>query len=64
MERNKGITLVALIITVILMLILASVSVTVAINDKLMIKTQDATKQVQNQMDTQNRWTQNIINEF
>ena len=44
MKNNKGITLIALIITIIVMLILVGVTVTVAINGGLFQKTKEAAK--------------------
>ena len=45
MKGQKGITLVALIITIIVMLILVAVSITVAINGGLFDKAKDAGNQ-------------------
>ena len=45
MRSQKGITLVALVITIIVMLILVGVSVTVAINGGLFDKAKDAKNQ-------------------
>jgi len=45
MKDQKGITLVALIITIIVMLILVTVSVTVALNTGLFSAAQNATEQ-------------------
>lgn len=49
MKGQKGITLVALIITIIVMLILVAVSVTVAINGGLFDKAKDAGNQWEDQ---------------
>ena len=65
MRNNKGITLVVLIVTVIIMLILLSVSVTYVFNeDGLVDNAKEAKEQVENKMEEQNSWTQNIIDEF
>ena len=47
MKKQKGITLIALIITIIVMLILVGVSVTVAINGGLFDKAKDGAKNTQ-----------------
>lgn len=47
MKGQKGITLVALVITIIVMLILVGVSVTVAINGGLFTKAQDGARNTQ-----------------
>ena len=41
-KNNKGITLIALIITIIVMLIMVSVAINVVINGELMNTTQEA----------------------
>ena len=64
MKNSKGITLIALIITIAVMLILASVSVIGAINGGLIGSAQKAKEQVENQITAQEQWTQNIIDEF
>ena len=43
-ERNKGITLIALIITIILLLILSAVSVDLVINGNIFIKSEKTVK--------------------
>ena len=43
-KRNKGITLIALIITIIIMLILVATTVSVTLNSGLFDKTGEATK--------------------
>lgn len=65
MRNNKGITLVVLITTVIVMLILLGVSVSFILNeDGIVEDAQNAKEQVENQIKEQEQWTQNIINEF
>jgi len=65
MRGNKGITLVALIVTITVMLILLGVSLTFVFNeDGLIDDAQKTTEHVQKQINKQNQWTQNIIDEF
>lgn len=48
MKNQKGITLVALVITIIVMLILVAVSITIALNGNLFGITKEAAKNTQN----------------
>jgi len=64
MKDSRGITLIALIITIVVMIILASVSVVGVINGGLIQSSIEAKEQVENQITTQEQWTQNIIDEF
>ena len=50
-KKQNGITLIALIITIIVMLILVGVSVTVAINGGLFIKVKDASNRTEQEME-------------
>ena len=49
--KQKGITLIALIITIIVMLILVGVTINVSLNGGLFTKTSDASKQMQVEAD-------------
>ncbi len=48
MKEQKGITLIALVITIIVMLILVAVSVTIALNGGLFSKAKEAAKDTNN----------------
>ena len=48
MKNQKGITLVALVITIIVMLILVAVSITIALNGNLFDTAKDVAKNTQN----------------
>ena len=52
-ERNKGITLIALIITIILLLILLAVSVDLVINENIFIKSEKTVKRANEKTDQQ-----------
>ena len=52
-ERNKGITLIALIITIILLLILSAVSVDLVINGNIFIKSEKTVKRANEKTDQQ-----------
>ena len=52
-ERNKGITLIALIITIILLLILLAVSVDLVINENIFIKSEKTVKRANEKADQQ-----------
>lgn len=54
MKNQKGITLVALVITIIVMLILVAVSITIALNGNLFGITKDAAKGTQNAINEEN----------
>lgn len=66
MKNQKGITLIALIITIIVMLILVSVSITIAIQTGLFKSASDATKgwneAQQNEADVDNKVSTNVNN--
>ncbi len=59
-KENKGITLITLIITIVIMFILVAVSVDLVINDKLVKSAGDAVKKTNNKVDAQ----QNRVNEL
>ena len=54
MKEQKGITLVALVITIIVMLILVAVSVTVALNGGLFTTAENATARTSEELDKEN----------
>lgn len=54
MKGQKGITLVALIITIIVMIILVGVSVTIALNGGLFTTAKDAANNTQAAVDSEN----------
>jgi len=65
MRSTRGITLIALIVTVVVMLILLSVSVVFVMSDDGIINdAQYAKNQVEEKIHEQNQWTQNIIEQF
>ena len=65
MKNNKGITLVILVVTIVIMLILLGVSMSFIIRDDGLVgSAQKAKNQIQNKIDEQNQWTQRIIDEF
>lgn len=65
MKNNKGITIVALICTVIVMLILLGVSIRTILKDDGVTKTaQNAVEEVQKKINEENEWAQNMIDEF
>lgn len=65
-KNNRGITLIVLMVTVTVMIILLTVSVVFVIDkdNGIIGDTVNAKKQVENKMNEQNQWTQNIIEEF
>ena len=64
MKNNKGITLVALIITVVIMLILAGVAIGSLTGDGLFSKTRDAAGAYENATRTESEQIQTLINEI
>lgn len=65
MRNNKGITLVSLICTIIILLILLTVSVTFVLKDDGLTKSaRNTTNELQQRIDEEDRWAQNMINEF
>ena len=64
-RKEKGITLVALVITVVIMLILAGVAIATVINgDGLFSKTREATEAYENAMQDENGKIQSLMNEI
>lgn len=62
MKDQKGITLVALIITIIVMLILVGVSITIALNGGLFDTTKEAANETQNQINKENQLSNGKVN--
>lgn len=62
MKEQKGITLVALVITIIVMLILVAVSVTVALNGGLFQKAQQATNDTRVERDAEKNLSNGSVN--
>ena len=61
MKNQKGITLIALIITIIVMLILVGVSVSIALNTGLFKTTQEAAKNTQIAVDAEQKLAEGKI---
>ncbi len=62
MKGQKGITLIALIITIIVMLILVGVSVTVALNGGLFEKAGEARSKTQNELNLERQLDSTNVN--
>lgn len=62
MRGEKGITLIALIITIIVMLILVAVSVTAAVQSGLFTAAGNATKETKNAQDAENKLSSGVTN--
>ena len=62
MRDQKGITLIALIITIIVMLILVVVSVTIALQSGLFKAAGNATQQTQEELASENNLSSGIVN--
>ena len=60
--KNKGITLIALIITIIVMLILVTVSITMAVKGGLFNYAKDAATQTNTKMEEENKLATGIVN--
>ena len=60
MKKSSGITLIALIITIIIMLILAAVSVSIIINTELIDKSQEAADQTQEAYERESTFGNNL----
>ncbi|MBO5412782.1 MAG: hypothetical protein J6A29_00465 [Clostridia bacterium] len=63
-RQNKGITLIALIITIIVMLILVAVTITTAINGGLFEKAGEAVGEMQNALNAEQQFVNDIIEEY
>lgn len=64
MKSNKGITLVALIITIIVLLILSAVSIDIAIDGKLFDKSQETVSEANNKLGEEQNRVDGLINEW
>lgn len=62
MKEQKGITLVALVITIIVMLILVGVSVTVALQGGLFSTAKDAATQTNEQKEAERNLSNGVVN--
>lgn len=62
MKRNKGITLIALIITIIIMLILCATTITIVINSDLFDTAKNATQLTQNSIETEQEIIDDLLN--
>ena len=64
MKSNKGITLVALIITVIILLILSAITIDIAIDGKLFDKSQETVSEANNKLGEEQNRVDGLINEW
>ncbi len=64
MKRNKGITLIALIITILIMLILVGITVAVVINSNMIGVAKNTGKKYENAMQNEMRAYENVISEY
>lgn len=65
MRNNKGITLVALICTIIVMLILLAVSITNVLSENGITQSaKNTTNELQQRINEEEKWAQNMIDEF
>ncbi len=62
MKSEKGITLVALVITIIVMLILVGVSITVALNGGLFTKAREARDNTATERDLEKEMSNGLVN--
>lgn len=62
LKSSKGITLVALVITIIILLILAGVTLSIVFNDGLIDKSQNAVDKYSNAQDAENHLLDNFMN--
>lgn len=62
LKSSKGITLVALVITIIVLLILAGVTLSIVFNDGLIEKSQNAVDKYSNAQDYENDLLTNFMN--
>ena len=61
LKNQKGITLVALVVTIVVLIILATISISVAINRGIIGKAQDAKTYYESQGDEFNKFTANTV---
>ena len=64
MKKSRGITLVALIITVIILLILAAISIDIAIDGKLFDRSKETVSQANNKLGEEQNRVDSLINEW
>ena len=64
MKLNKGITLIALIITIIILLILAAISIDIAIDGKLFDRAQETVGEANNKLGEEQNRVDGLINEW
>ena len=62
LKSSKGITLVALVITIIILLILAGVTLSIVFNDGLIGKSQNAVEKYSNEQEKENHLLDNFMN--
>lgn len=62
LKSSKGITLVALVITIIVLLILAGVTLSIVFNDGLITKSQNAVDKYSNAQEVENNLLENFMN--
>lgn len=62
MKSQKGITLIALVITIIVMLILVGVTITMALNGNLFNYAKDATKRTNEAVQGENQLSSGTVN--
>lgn len=61
LKSQKGITLVALVVTIVVLIILATISISVAINGGLIDKAEDAKEFYESQGDEFNQFSANTV---
>lgn len=61
LKNQKGITLVALVVTIVVLIILATISISVAINRGIIGKAQDAKTYYEGKGDEFNKFTANTV---
>ena len=64
MKSNKGITLVALIITVIILLILSAISIDIAIDGKLFDRSKETVSEANNKLGEEQNRVDSLVNEW
>ena len=61
LKNQKGITLVALVVTIVVLIILATISISVALNGGIIGKAQDAKTYYEGKGDEFNKFTANTV---
>ena len=64
MKSNKGITLVALIITVIILLILSAITIDIAIDGKLFDRSKETVSEANNKLGEEQNRVDSLVNEW